>query len=119
MRKTPLRRSRKPLKRSRIKPRARSRAEKERIYGTPDRIAFLKAQGCLLCDEQPVQLHHVRTGGMGKKSGAENQVPLCVTHHEGVHRFGRKTMEAAYSVDFARSAQEYDEAFRAFTGAAS
>lgn len=52
---------------------------------------YISTIPCLICGNPEVQVHHLlRTGehGMGKKSGDEWCVPLCVRHHDELHRNG-------------------------------
>jgi len=52
---------------------------------------YISTLPCLICGNPEVQVHHLlRTGehGMGKKSGDEWCVPLCVRHHDELHRNG-------------------------------
>jgi len=52
---------------------------------------YISTIPCLICGNPEVQVHHLlRTGehGIGKKSGDEWCVPLCVRHHDQLHRNG-------------------------------
>lgn len=95
MRKTPLRRKT-PLQ-SKPKRKPRSAEEYARIYGSKERVAFVKALPCLYCcavhplialawhpdAENRVYSEnaHTVTGGKGRKADADTIVPLCPTHH--------------------------------------
>lgn len=105
-RSAPIRRSSKPIKRSRVRPRNAKRRTSEwaRAYGSKARVQWVKSQPCILCGERPSENAHIRTGGMGRKADACLIVPLCRTHHEGFHRFGKAKMELAYDVSFAHAA---------------
>jgi hypothetical protein len=96
-RKTPLRRGQPPKRGGKIAPKKRTKQERERIYGSPERQAWMREFGCVCCGRQPVQLHHVRVSGMGRKAGAEHTIPLCVECHRGVHAYGVKDMEEEFS----------------------
>jgi hypothetical protein len=79
-----------PLKRGgRIKPKKRSAAEFTRIYGSKARVAWIKAQPCLVCHRSPCDNAHTVTGGTGRKAGFETIVPLCRRCHLGYdqHRY--------------------------------
>ncbi|HEY0218250.1 MAG TPA: Rad52/Rad22 family DNA repair protein, partial [Afipia sp.] len=54
-------------------------------------LAFVATQPCLICGRQPTQAHHLRFAqrhGLGHKVSDEFTVPLCVTHHDQLHRHG-------------------------------
>lgn len=54
-------------------------------------LRFVAGLPCYLCGNPEVQVHHLlRAGGhgMGKKTGDEWTIPLCVTHHDMLHRCG-------------------------------
>ena len=92
-RKKPLTRGQPPKRTGRIKAKPRTAKERARVYGTPEHQEFLRAHGCVCCTRRPVELHHVRNGGMGKKSGAANLVPLCTACHYRLHQTGTATLE--------------------------
>lgn len=79
------------LKRSgRIKPKKRTPAEKDRIYGSPERIAFLQSLRCACgCGVTPCEVAHVANGGMSRKGDAEsNTIPLATKCHAKAHAKG-------------------------------
>jgi hypothetical protein len=115
MRRTPLQRS--PMKRGR----KRSKAERERVYGTEARQTWYRAQPCLTCHRSPVELAHVVTGGMGRKSDASNLLPLCMTCHHELHSVGIRTFEWTWSevlhgLTLRICAAKYDRLWRAVSG---
>lgn len=79
------------LKRSgRIKPKKRTPAEKDRIYGSPERIAFLQSLRCACgCGVTPCEVAHVVNGGMGRKADAAGfTIPLSPKCHAKQHAKG-------------------------------
>lgn len=93
----------KPQKpRTPIKRKARTKASRERIYGTDEHQAWLRAMPCLGCalmgtDERPHHLHHTKNGGTGRKADASRQVPLCALCHGFLHQHGPTTFESVYA----------------------
>lgn len=90
-------RERKPTKRK-----GRTPAERTRIYGPDERQDWMRGHPCLGCarigtEDRPHHLHHVKSGGMGYKGGAELLVPLCFLCHQFVHQQGVRRFEAAYA----------------------
>lgn len=82
-----------------------------RVYGPPAWRVFLDQVGCLVCGYSPVQLAHVRTGGMGRKADWTYTVPLCHTHHREQHQHGVKTFQAKYGLDLTAAAARLQAAF--------
>jgi hypothetical protein len=85
-----------PMQRGgRIKPKKRGAADFARIYGSPQRLEWVKALPCLAREllsrpgecEGEIQNAHSVVGGMGYKAGAETIVPLCVAHHMAYDRY--------------------------------
>lgn len=101
-RKTPLRRGArgaglKPLKPINKRNRARFSKGWLHAYGSPERVAWINAHGCVGCAKGPCQNHHVINGGMGKKAAARFIVPLCPTCHRWIHDRGRYAFELAFA----------------------
>jgi hypothetical protein len=64
---------------------------KERRVRDPNHLAFVARHPCLICGRRPAQAHHVRFAqprAMALKVSDEYTVPLCVGHHDAVHRTG-------------------------------
>lgn len=67
--------------------RKRQAKEKPRTFGDKARRAWMVSQPCCVCGKPgPSQQHHVRTGGMGRKSDYTETVPICWECHDGWHR---------------------------------
>jgi len=79
----PLRSTARLSRKTPIKPRndARRRKNFKRAYGSEWRVKRIKEMPCLVCAKTPSDNAHIKTGGMGYKSGKENIVPLCRIHH--------------------------------------
>lgn len=64
---------------------------KERRVRDADHLAFVARHSCLICGRRPAQAHHIRFAqprAMAMKVSDEFTVPLCVGHHDAVHRVG-------------------------------
>jgi hypothetical protein len=62
-----------------------------RRYRNRDHLRFVMQQPCLLCGRKPSDAHHIRfvqPRALGRKASDEFAVPLCRSHHRGVHRAG-------------------------------
>lgn len=120
MRKTPLRsrsaplRSREPARGKPIKRKKRTPSEFARIYGSKERVAWVKSLGCIVClGIAPVfyvatrgtsHNAHTANGGRGRKADYTTIVPLCASHHRcfDEHQHPLDTDEARqYVKDFA------------------
>ncbi|WP_456802520.1 DUF968 domain-containing protein [Bradyrhizobium sp. USDA 4474] len=56
-------------------------------------LAFIRGQGCLVCQRSPVDAHHLKfaqPSTLGKKVSDEFTVPLCRSHHQALHRHGNE-----------------------------
>ncbi|MET4290114.1 hypothetical protein ABIB06_000265 [Bradyrhizobium sp. LB8.2] len=56
-----------------------------------DHLAFIRSQGCLICQNTPVDAHHLKFAqprALGRKVSDEFTVPLCRSHHLSLHRHG-------------------------------
>lgn len=104
-----------PMKQS--KP-ARRKKEFARCYGSAERIAFVKARGCvvrILC-QGPIDVAHVGNGGAGRKANASSTVGLCRRHHEQSHAIGVRSFEQAHGLDLAALAAETHQRWLAHIG---
>ena len=67
-------------------------------------LAFVAEKPCCCCGAIPVHAHHLLKGdpkrGMNRKAGDNYTIPLCLTHHDGLHNFrpppGEKGGEVKY-----------------------
>ena len=61
----------------------RSAAEFARIYGSEERVGWIKARWCIKCGKTPCENAHLPSrSGMGRKGDYTPIVPLCHTCHE-------------------------------------
>ena len=64
-----------------------------RRYRNKEHLRFVAQQPCLLCVRKPSDPHHLRfvqPRALGRKASDEFAVPLCRSHHRGVHRAGNE-----------------------------
>lgn len=83
------------------------RRMKPRLARQPAHIERVKAMGCLVCGQSPVDAHHVRTGL--KPRDDRRIVPLCRFHHldsrMGFHGLGSERMFLAeHGIDLSAAA---------------
>lgn len=93
---------------------SRTKSARERIYGPPAYRDFLNAIGCEICGATPIEIAHVRTGGMGRKADWTATIPLCPTHHREQHQIGTKSFQARYGVSLTDRAAQIQQAWEAF-----
>jgi hypothetical protein len=87
-RKTPLPKSTKVWGRSaKIKVRKRNAADSRRIYGSKERVRWVKASACVCCEAVTGRNHnhHVIPGGAGFKANADKIVSVCPPCHHLIH----------------------------------
>ena len=56
-------------------------------------LAFVASQRCVICKASPCDAHHLKIAqprSLGRKVSDEFTVPLCRTHHQGLHREGNE-----------------------------
>lgn len=90
-RKAVINRTSAPKRSGPVKAKKRSASEFARIYGSKERVAWVKALHCFACEcVSPFigqvtagRCHnaHTETGGMGRKADANTIIPLCASHH--------------------------------------
>lgn len=104
IRRSPISRSRKPLKPRRDgspSDRDKLKAEQARVTGAEYRSVYLagvfKATGCDICGRYrpPAHQHHTKTGGTGRKADAAETVIICARCHQLGHDKGWKAVLAA------------------------
>jgi len=87
------------------KPRYKNRNLLKFAYPTrevdKDYLEYIKRQPCLIHDGRcvgDIVPHHTKTKGA---SGSDYKtVPLCATHHNEVHVWGRYTFQESYNISF-------------------
>lgn len=90
----------------------RTKKETLRIYGPPAYREFLNDLGCIICRATPIEIAHVKSGGVGRKADYMHTVGLCVTHHREQHQMGTKSFEARYGVSLTDRAAQIQQAWR-------
>lgn len=111
--------------------RARKAKNLLRAHGPAERRAWMKAQPCVVCGRTPSDAAHIRTGGTGRKSDADQTVPLCSNYwgqmmlngsqrHTGHHREldhgpGRRAgFEQRHNIDLTACAAQTEAKWLAF-----
>lgn len=86
-----------------------TKAEFSRIYGSEERVLFVKTLPCCACGrfpshDHPSENHHTENGGLSRKAGYLSIVPLCAPCHRLIHQIGKKSFVARYGVSFPAAA---------------
>lgn len=103
---------RSPLKRGRKKAwTGHGAEERDRIYGTEERRAWVTTLPCIACGSTPSQNAHSVSGGMGRKADHRTIVPLCASCHHEVHSCGIKTFQREFNVDLPAAAVRVADAW--------
>lgn len=124
MRKTPLKRGKPLSRRTRVRPKKRKPSEFARIYGSKERVLWVKAQPCVAagfhspCDGR-IENAHIVTDGMGRKASYEAIVPLCRCHHRRLHDMGRERFENWSGVVLASEARRLETRWQAHLSAST
>ncbi len=58
---------------------------------------WIRALGCLVCNDRPSDPHHYPTVGAG--GTAKDLTPLCSYHHTQFHTQGPETFQRTYGLD--------------------
>jgi len=81
----------------------------ERRIRNKAHLTFVASKPCLICTQLPSHAHHItfaQTRGLSLKVSDEFTVPLCVVHHNEVHRSGsEKSWWRKHGVDPLSAAQ--------------
>lgn len=110
-REKPLARGR-PMKRGgRIKPKKRSADEFKRVYGSAERVAWIKTLPCVGCRNTSHDGHHIAGDGIGRKEHHSLIVPVCRTCHQYIHNHGARAFESMYRVSLATAAEQTAKAW--------
>lgn len=123
----PLRRGRGLKPTGAIKPKKRSASEFQRIYGSRERVEFVKALPCVGCGRDwehtrvPIDNAHIENGGVGRKADYTKIVPLCsrtapkFSCHDRFHRHGREDLEMWAGINLETAAAETERLWLAHT----
>ena len=93
---------------------AKERETFARVYGSAERVAWMRRQPCLVCSGLPSENAHTRSGGTGRKGGADSIVPLCHLHHSLLHSSGHKTFCEIHKINLIRCASLVANRYQAF-----
>jgi hypothetical protein len=93
----------------------RKASEFLRIYGTKERVEWVKSLPSIVSGRTPCVNAHTSTGGMGRKADYTTIVPLTHEEHEELHRKGQRTFEAKYRVDLREAAQHIERYWQSIT----
>lgn len=96
------------IKRTRMKPKRRTTAEKAakfaREYHSAERVQWIAAQPCIVSGAGPCENVHVKGDGMSRKAGYEHIVPMTTHWHRELHRTGVRSFAEIHRIDFAKAA---------------
>ena len=118
IKRSPIKRSTKPIRRSAIKRKKRPASETNRIYGPPARRKFVASLPCAACVVVGYSENaHIETGGMGRKSDYTKIVPLCSHEsphghygcHRRLHNVGRYRFQFLHDIDLDQCAAETEK----------
>lgn len=93
---------------------AKQQREFERVYGSQERVDWVKAQRCCACHaDTGCDNAHVPpksdAGGTSRKADAKWIAPLCqYCHRVRLHNWGRATFEAYFKIDLEQEAIKLD-----------
>jgi hypothetical protein len=84
--------------------------EWKRVYGSEERVLWVRRQPCVFCHEGPCDNAHITNGGLGRKADYKYIVPACHRcHTELDHGIGKKGMERKYNVSLGELARRTNE----------
>lgn len=107
----PIPRGKAPKRGGKIKPKKRSASEFARVYGSAERVEWIKSQRCIGCRNPATDGHHIATGGMGRKAHHSTIVPTCHVCHLYIHNHGARAFEAMYRITLAVAAESTHRAW--------
>jgi hypothetical protein len=108
-RRTPLRRSRTPMKRSRPNPINRKRRAKLREEQFGEHADFIRSLGCCVCGSKPTEAAHVKSRGAG--GTWRDTVPMCRGCHSRQHAIGIESFEQKSGVDLRALARDLADTY--------
>jgi len=125
IRRTPLQRSTKPIKRTPlarsmnlIPPRRRGGKRRVSVDRNPEYRAWLRERKCVvclkigtLCERVQCDPCHTTVNGTGSKGPDSGCYPGCRFHHTEQHQVGMKDFEAKYGIDLKHEAEFHFAAF--------
>ena len=93
----------------------RSKAEYARIYGSEERVEWVKAEPSVATGRSPcVNAHVVKgDGGMSYKASAKYIAPLTHEEHMELHRIGQHSFEQKYGLSLEFAAEQTEQAWQA------
>jgi hypothetical protein len=90
-----------------VKRRYRTRGGRNSL---PDKLAWLRVQGCMICG-RPTEVHHDRL--RGARANDLRTVPLCNDHHqngaESVQKLGRSGFEEHHHLNMTECCVDYHQ----------
>lgn len=67
-----------------------------------DYLDYIRSLPCRICDFNPVDPHHVETGGVGMKGSDFTAIPLCRKHHDELGSKGKETFQQLHGIMLAK-----------------
>ncbi len=107
--------SRQRLVRTKKKAWKRKPTEFARIYGSKERVLFVKDLPCVGCGLwHPVENHHIEGDGLSRKADYTKIVPLCLPCHREYHSTSRRAFEKKHEVKLGTEAKLTESAWQAY-----
>lgn len=79
---------------------------KPQTLRAPKYLAFIRRQGCCIC-QRPAEAHHTETGGVGMRGSDLSCIPLCRAHHMEYHDKGRRSWQVLHNATLAEIRETY------------
>ena len=95
MNRTPLNRRSKPMKRTRLKPVSKKRAERLKIYSEL-RKEFLKGKICPVTGKQATEVHHLKGRENDRLNDGEFWLAVSRDGHRYIHNNPKESMEKGW-----------------------
>lgn len=104
MRRTPLKRSAKPMKRSRLKPVSKRKRESDKVYAKNRQEAIDRVDGLcqgplwLRCTCRATTTHHMLHRSQGGTHAVENLLPCCAACHDWLERNPKEAVRMGFTI---------------------
>ena len=116
IRRTPMPRATKPMKRTRLAPVNRKRKARrfEAAYHSPGFIAWVHSLACAVPGCARTDIHAAHVVSRARGGTWQDVAPLCGSHHDDQHRLGVGLFNQKYGIDLAGIAAAVALRWKAF-----